>query len=69
MPAGIPVATVAIGGGANAGLLAVRILASADAALAAALAAYQLELHDQVVTKDQRLVQLGVAAYLDQLAG
>lgn len=69
MPAGIPVATVAIGGGANAGLLAVRILASADAALAAALAAYQLELHDQVVTKDQRLLQLGVAAYLDQLAG
>jgi 5-(carboxyamino)imidazole ribonucleotide mutase len=69
MPAGIPVATVAIGNGLNAGLLAIRVLATADAALAAALASYQLELHDQVVAKDQRLVQLGVAAYLDQLAG
>ncbi len=69
MPAGIPVATVAIGNGTNAGLLAVRILASADPALAAAMAAYQRELHDQVVAKDARLVQLGASAYLEGMGG
>ncbi|MFM7312235.1 MAG: 5-(carboxyamino)imidazole ribonucleotide mutase [Cyanobium sp.] len=64
MPGGIPVATVAIGGGLNAGLLAARILATADGALAARLGAYADDLHDQVVAKDQRLVQLGAADYL-----
>jgi 5-(carboxyamino)imidazole ribonucleotide mutase len=64
MPAGIPVATVAIGGGLNAGLLAARILATADGVLAARLAAYSVSLHDQVVAKDQRLRELGAAAYL-----
>jgi 5-(carboxyamino)imidazole ribonucleotide mutase len=67
MPAGIPVATVAIGGGANAGLLAVQILATADASLAEALAAYRDELHGQVRAKDARLVELGSAAYLEQM--
>ena len=64
MPAGIPVATVAIGNGANAGLLAVQILATADPALAEALAAYRAELHGQVCAKDARLVELGSGAYL-----
>ncbi|MBC8097838.1 MAG: 5-(carboxyamino)imidazole ribonucleotide mutase [Armatimonadetes bacterium] len=41
MPAGVPVATVAIGGGVNAGLLAVQILATADPALLQALLAYK----------------------------
>ena len=67
MPGGIPVATVAIGGGLNAGLLAARILATADADLAARLADYAADLHDQVVAKDQRLVQLGAPAYLQQM--
>lgn len=67
MPAGIPVATVAIGGGLNAGLLALRILATADAALAEALAADAADLHDQVVAKDQRLQELGSAAYLERM--
>jgi 5-(carboxyamino)imidazole ribonucleotide mutase len=69
MPGGIPVATVAIGGGLNAGLLAVRILAIADPALADRLAAYARELHDQVVAKDQRLQELGSAAYLEGMGG
>ena len=69
MPGGIPVATVAIGGGLNAGLLAVRILAIADPALADRLAAYARELHDQVVAKDQRLQELGSAAYLEGMVG
>jgi 5-(carboxyamino)imidazole ribonucleotide mutase len=69
MPAGIPVATVAIGGGHNAGLLAARILAISDADLAARLAAHARGLHDQVVAKDSRLQQLGAAAYLETMAG
>ena len=68
MPAGIPVATVAIGNGTNAGLLAVQILAIADGSLAEAVAAYRQRLHDQVTAKDQRLVALGSRAYLDAMA-
>ncbi|MFN5697414.1 MAG: 5-(carboxyamino)imidazole ribonucleotide mutase [Cyanobacteriota bacterium] len=68
MPAGIPVATVAIGNGTNAGLLAAQILAISDPALAEALQAYRQGLHDQVVAKDRRLVDLGSSAYLAQMA-
>jgi 5-(carboxyamino)imidazole ribonucleotide mutase len=68
MPAGIPVATVAIGNGLNAGLLAVQILATADAALAEALAAYRQRLHDQVTGKDNRLREVGSRAYLAGMA-
>lgn len=67
MPAGIPVATVAIGNGTNAGLLAVQILATADGQLAEALHSYRAELHDQVRAKDERLAQLGGEAYLAQM--
>jgi 5-(carboxyamino)imidazole ribonucleotide mutase len=67
MPAGIPVATVAIGGGLNAGLLAAAILAIADPGLADALEAHRRGLHDQVVAKDARLQTLGSAAYLEQM--
>ncbi len=63
MPAGIPVATVAIGNGLNAGLLAAQILATADAALAERLVQHRAELHDQVRSKDERLLRLGVAGY------
>nr|WP_255082375.1 5-(carboxyamino)imidazole ribonucleotide mutase [Vulcanococcus limneticus] len=69
MPAGIPVATVAIGNGTNAGLLAAQILALADPALAERLAAYRQSLHDQVVAKDGRLQELGSTVYLDRMAG
>ena len=67
MPAGIPVATVAIGNGTNAGLLAAQILALADGALAERLAAYRRGLHEQVVAKDGRLQALGSAAYLSAM--
>jgi 5-(carboxyamino)imidazole ribonucleotide mutase len=67
MPAGIPVATVAIGNGANAGLLAAQILALADADLAQRLAAHRRGLHDQVRAKDERLQQLGSDAYLQTM--
>ncbi|CAB4578266.1 unannotated protein [freshwater metagenome] len=57
MPAGIPVATVAINGAKNAGLLALRILASTDKALQAKLDNYRTELADLVVTKNNELQQ------------
>ena len=52
MPSGVPVATVSIGGARNAGLLAVRILASADSALLARMQAFQAELADTARAKD-----------------
>jgi len=55
MPAGVPVATVAIDGGRNAGLLAVQILATADAALFARLLAYKEKLAETTREKDRRL--------------
>lgn len=55
MPAGIPVATMAIAGGTNAGLLAVRILATTDGALADALEAYERELRATTAAKNERL--------------
>ena len=64
MPGGVPVATVAIGGGLNAGLLAAQILGVADPALATRLADYRRSQHDGVVAKDARLLELGSTAYL-----
>jgi len=54
MPAGIPVATVAIGGARNAGLLAVRILATGDPALTARVIAAQDAMGAQSLAKDER---------------
>ncbi len=55
MPAGIPVATVSIGGGRNAGLLAARIIGSTDAALAERLAAFAVDLEHAVAAKNAAL--------------
>ena len=55
MPAGVPVATVSIGGARNAGLLAVRILGSSDAVLRSRIEAYQAELEASVLEKDAAL--------------
>lgn len=63
MPSGIPVATVAINGGANAGLLAAKILATSDASILAKLKAYAAELKDQVVAKDAKLQEVGYKNY------
>ncbi|MGH2352729.1 MAG: 5-(carboxyamino)imidazole ribonucleotide mutase [Chloroflexota bacterium] len=52
MPAGVPVATVSVAGARNAGLLAVRILATSDAALREAMERFQLELANVAKTKD-----------------
>ena len=55
MPAGVPVATVSIGGARNAGLLAVRILAASDPALLKMMANFQDDLEAQVLAKDRAL--------------
>ncbi|HLP23957.1 MAG TPA: 5-(carboxyamino)imidazole ribonucleotide mutase [Microbacteriaceae bacterium] len=55
MPAGIPVATVSIGGAANAGILAARILGATDERIAVALAEYADELEAGVAAKNERL--------------
>ena len=55
MPAGVPVATVSIGGARNAGLLAVRILAVGDPALGARMAQFQADLADTARAKDRAL--------------
>jgi 5-(carboxyamino)imidazole ribonucleotide mutase len=57
MPAGVPVATVSIGGAKNAGLIAVKILATSDAALSRALADYAASLAAMVEEKNERLKQ------------
>ena len=55
MPAGIPVATVSIGGAKNAGILAARILGAFDEKLSAAMAAYSEDLKVQVAEKNAKL--------------
>ncbi|NUR89106.1 MAG: 5-(carboxyamino)imidazole ribonucleotide mutase [Nonomuraea sp.] len=55
MPAGVPVATVAVGGARNAGLLAVRILGASDEALRDRMTAFQAELKQQAYAKGEKL--------------
>lgn len=55
MPAGVPVATVSIGGARNAGLLAVRILGASDPALQERMSAFQASLEAMVLEKDRAL--------------
>ncbi|KZB82304.1 5-(carboxyamino)imidazole ribonucleotide mutase [Amycolatopsis regifaucium] len=55
MPAGVPVATVSVGGARNAGLLAVRILAASDEGLQAKMARFQADLEQLVLDKDAAL--------------
>ena len=63
MPSGIPVATVAINGGANAGILAAKILATSDPELLQKLKDYSVEIKQQVVEKDKKLQEVGYKNY------
>ena len=63
MPSGIPVATVAINGGANAGLLAAKMLAISDADLLNKLKEYSAGLKQSVQDKDSRLQETGYQNY------
>lgn len=67
MPSGIPVATVAINGAANAGLLAGKILATKDKELLSRLQDYAVKMKDAVVAKAEKLDTLGYDEYLKQM--
>jgi 5-(carboxyamino)imidazole ribonucleotide mutase len=67
MPAGIPVATVAIGNAKNAGLLAVQILATNQPELLQKVQAYRKSLCDMVMDKQSKLTDLGYQQYLQQM--
>ena len=67
MPSGIPGATVAINGGANAGILAAKILATSDAKLLAKLKSYSEEMKNDVVKKADKLESIGYKEYLSQM--
>jgi 5-(carboxyamino)imidazole ribonucleotide mutase len=67
MPAGIPVATVAIGNATNAGLLAIQILATHQPILLTKIQDYRQSLQDQVQRKQARLAELGSVQYLAAL--
>ena len=63
MPSGIPVATVAINGGQNAGILAAKILAASDPELLAKLKDYSETMKNSVVAKAEKLDQVGYKNY------
>ncbi len=67
MPSGIPVATVAIEGGLNAGLLAAQILAINNIKLKNKLEAYRSEIHDVVREKDKLIKEIGSNVYLEKM--
>jgi 5-(carboxyamino)imidazole ribonucleotide mutase len=67
MPRGVPVATVAINGGANAGLLAVQVVAAVYPPLLEALVAYKAELADTARTQDQRVLGLDTSGFDEAL--
>ena len=67
MPTGIPVATVAINGAANAGILAAKMLATSDPELLERLKAYSEKIKNQVVAKADKLEEIGYEEYLKQM--
>ena len=67
MPPGIPVATVAIDGGAIAAILAARILATSDPELLERLKAYSQEMKETVQAKSEKLDKLGYKEYMNQM--
>ena len=66
MPGGIPVATVAINGGLNAGLLAAKILATSDPELLGKLKVYSENMNEKVVAKKEKLEAVGHKNYLNK---
>ncbi|MBO5197968.1 MAG: 5-(carboxyamino)imidazole ribonucleotide mutase [Lachnospiraceae bacterium] len=67
MPSGIPVATVAINGGLNAGLLAAKMLAVSDPELLARIKEYSASLKDGVMAKKEKIEDIGYKAYMEQM--
>ena len=66
MPSGIPVATVAINGGKNAGILAAKILATSDGELLGKLKEYSESMKKEVEKKAEKLAEIGYKEYLNK---
>ena len=66
MPPGIPVATVAINGAKNAGILAAQIIGAGDEAVRAKVGAYRKKMANDIESKDQKLQELGFRKYLEE---
>ena len=67
MPSGIPVATVAIDGGANAGIMAAKILAVSDDALLEKIISYKEELKSGVMKKKDKIENVGYKKYMEEM--
>jgi len=66
MPSGVPVATVGINGGKNAGLLAIQILATYDKDLESKLVAYKNKMSEEIQAKGKKLEEIGYKKYLEK---
>lgn len=67
MPGGVPVATVAINGAKNAGILAAQIIGASDSSLRKKIAAYKQEMKEQVDAKSQKLQKIEYKQYLSEM--
>jgi len=67
MPGGVPVATVAVNGAKNAGILATQIIGSSDTKVRAKVTAYKNEMKEEVEAKVEKLDKLQYKAYLEQM--
>ena len=67
MPGGIPVATVAINGAQNAGILAAKMLAVSDDAMLAKIEDYAASLKDSVMVKKEKIENVGYKKYLEEM--
>lgn len=68
MPGGVPVATVAINGAKNAGILASQIIGSSDDSLRKKIAAYKNKIRDEVDKKSEKLTKIEYRQYLKEMA-
>jgi len=67
MPSGIPVATVAINGAKNAGILAATILSTSNEELYQKICDYKKSMNDAVLKKNEKLQNIGYSSYLEQM--
>ena len=67
MPGGVPVATVAINGAKNAGILAAQIIGASDSSLREKVSAYKSEMKDQVDAKSEKLKKIEYKKYLEEM--
>lgn len=67
MPGGVPVATVAINGAKNAGILAAQIIGASDASLREKIAAYKIKMKNEVEQKSEKLKKIEYKEYLKEM--